>query len=84
MKIPTGAPIGLVAKITGPRGFREIDMILDTGAPYTTISWDVARDIGYDPAIAEKRAHINNNCQWSGRSPLNSCTKYLFRGTQVR
>lgn len=58
MRIPTGVPIGLVAKIIGPQGFREIDMILDTGAAYTTISWDVARDIGYDPAIAEKRAHI--------------------------
>jgi len=31
MRIPTGVPIGLVAKIIGPQGFREIDMILDTG-----------------------------------------------------
>ncbi len=37
-------------RINGPIGLREIDMILDTGAVYTVISWDVVKDIGYDPA----------------------------------
>ncbi len=35
--------------IHGPSGVREIDVILDTGAVYTVIAWDVAKDIGYDP-----------------------------------
>lgn len=30
-------------------------MILDTGATFTSISWSVALDIGYDPAVSQKR-----------------------------
>jgi len=26
-------------------------MILDTGAMYTAISWDIAKDIGYEPEL---------------------------------
>lgn len=44
--------------IHGPNGLREIDMILDTGAIYTVIAWDVAKDIGYDPAISQRRMPI--------------------------
>jgi len=33
-------------------------MVLDTGAVYTVIAWDVAKDIGYDPAISERRMPI--------------------------
>jgi clan AA aspartic protease (TIGR02281 family) len=45
-------------KIVGPAGFREIDVVLDTGAVYTVIAWDVAKDIGYDPAISKRRMPI--------------------------
>jgi clan AA aspartic protease (TIGR02281 family) len=45
-------------KINGPKGFREIDMVLDTGSVYTVIAWDVAKDIGFDPAISERRMPI--------------------------
>jgi len=45
-------------RIDGPNASREIDMILDTGAMYTAISWDVAKDIGYDPAVALDRVPI--------------------------
>jgi hypothetical protein len=33
-------------KIIGPAGIREMDVVLDTGAVYTVIAWDVAKDIG--------------------------------------
>jgi len=33
-------------------------VILDTGAVYTVIAWDVGKDIGYDPAISERRMPI--------------------------
>ncbi len=33
-------------------------MILDTGAIFTAISWDIAKDIGYDPAVAQNRVPI--------------------------
>jgi clan AA aspartic protease (TIGR02281 family) len=45
-------------KVKGLTGFREIDMVLDTGAVYTVVAWDVAKDIGYDPAISERRMPI--------------------------
>jgi len=45
-------------KIVGPAGFREIDVVLDTGAVYTVIAWDVIKDIGYDPAISKRRMPI--------------------------
>jgi clan AA aspartic protease (TIGR02281 family) len=35
-----------------------MDVVLDTGAVYTVIAWDVAEDIGYDPAISERRMPI--------------------------
>jgi clan AA aspartic protease (TIGR02281 family) len=44
--------------IHGPSGVREVDVILDTGAVYTVIAWDVAKDIGYDPAASEHRVPI--------------------------
>lgn len=45
-------------EIQGPAGVREIDVILDTGAVYTVIAWDVAKDIGYDPAVSLRRMPI--------------------------
>lgn len=47
-------------RINGTSASREIDMILDTGAMYTAISWDTAKDIGYDPAVSQNRVHIIN------------------------
>lgn len=58
MEFKIKLPITLRLKAKGPKGTREIDAILDTGAVYTTISWDVAKDIGYDPAVSEKRTRI--------------------------
>lgn len=45
-------------RIDGLHASREIDMILDTGALYTAISWDTAKDIGYDPAVASERVPV--------------------------
>jgi predicted aspartyl protease len=36
-------------KITGPSGSISIDVILDTGAALTAISWADLKIIGYDP-----------------------------------
>jgi hypothetical protein len=59
MRIPLEIPIVLRrVRINGPAGVREIDMILDTGAVYTVIAWDVAKDIGYAPAVSERRVPI--------------------------
>jgi len=59
MKLKLETPIVIRrVRINGPAGSREIDMVLDTGAVYTVIAWDVAKDIGYDPAISERRMPI--------------------------
>jgi len=38
-------------RLEGPVASREVDMVLDTGAVYTAISWEIAKDLGYDPAL---------------------------------
>lgn len=59
MRVQLEVPIVLRrVRISGPAGAREIDVILDTGAVYTVIAWDVAKDIGYDPAVSERRISI--------------------------
>lgn len=45
-------------RIEGPLAAREVDMLLDTGAAYTAVSWDLARDMGYDPAGSLERVSI--------------------------
>ena len=37
---------------------RRILMVLDTGATYTMIPWDIAEAIGYDPAYSKKKVTI--------------------------
>lgn len=42
MRVQLQVPIILRrVRINGPAGAREIDVILDTGAVYTVIAWDV-------------------------------------------
>lgn len=55
MQTRLAIPILRRVEIHGPAGVREIDAILDTGAVYTVIAWDAAKDIGYDPAAPERR-----------------------------
>ena len=51
MKIPLQIPIVIERlRAVGPQASREVDMIFDTGARYTSFSWDTLKDIGYDPA----------------------------------
>ncbi|MBI3301612.1 MAG: retroviral-like aspartic protease family protein [Deltaproteobacteria bacterium] len=45
-------------RLEGPSASREVDMLLDTGAAYTAISWEVAKDLGYDPAGSPERVSI--------------------------
>ena len=56
IRLALGIPIVIrQVLIDGPSGRRRIDMILDTGATYTSISWSVALDIGYDPATSPSK-----------------------------
>ena len=56
MRFPIGIPLVVRnVKLVGPEGFARVDLILDTGAAVTTLSWSVLKVIGYDPAIAPER-----------------------------
>ena len=59
MKLPLGIPIIVKnTRILGPKGFVEADLLLDTGAVFTVISWSVMKLIGYDPAITSERQEL--------------------------
>jgi len=59
MRLPIGIPlIARNVRIVGPQGDVRVDLILDTGAAFTALSWSVAKLIGYDPAVASQRQEI--------------------------
>ena len=59
MRQPLELPIILRrVRLEGPAASREVDMVLDTGAIYTAISWETAKDLGYDPAGSPERVPI--------------------------
>ena len=59
MRLPTGIPLIVRnVKIVGPRGLVRVDMIFDTGAAFTALSWSVLKLIGYDLAVAPERQEI--------------------------
>lgn len=68
-RLPLNVPI-LARRVAfhGPAGIQEIDTLLDTGAVCTMIAWDVAKDIGYDPAVAPRRTspHLDRDRQRRG------------------
>ncbi|MEW5759450.1 MAG: retropepsin-like aspartic protease [Candidatus Thermoplasmatota archaeon] len=59
MKLPIEIPIIIRnVKITGPKGSISMDLILDSGAVFTVISWAMLKIIGYDPASVPARQEI--------------------------
>ncbi|MCC7264948.1 MAG: retroviral-like aspartic protease family protein [Candidatus Latescibacteria bacterium] len=44
--------------IGGPQGTVRVDLIFDTGAAFTALSWSVVKLIGYDPAVSSLRQEI--------------------------
>lgn len=59
MRVKTSIPIVVNnVKIIGPSGSINIDMLLDTGAVLTAISWADLKLIGYDPAVIHERQEM--------------------------
>ncbi len=59
MRLPIGIPLVVRnVKITGPNGAVRVDLIFDTGAAFTALSWSVLKVIGYDPAVVSERQEI--------------------------
>ena len=54
-KFDTGAPvIVLGVTLEGEDIEKKIDMVLDTGATYTMVPWDIADVLGYEPGISKE------------------------------
>lgn len=59
MRLSVGIPLVVrTVKIAGPKGSIRVDLIFDTGAAFTALSWSVLKLIGYDPAIVPERQEI--------------------------
>jgi clan AA aspartic protease (TIGR02281 family) len=59
MRLPIGIPLIVRnVKVVGPKGSVGLDLILDTGAAFTALSWSSLKVIGYDPAVASERQEI--------------------------
>jgi clan AA aspartic protease (TIGR02281 family) len=59
MRLPVGIPLVVRnVKIVGPKGKVFVDLIFDTGAAFTVLSWSVLKVIGYDPASVSERQEI--------------------------
>lgn len=59
MKLSIDIPIVVRSvKITGPKGSVRVDLICDSGAAFTAISWSALKVIGYDPAVVRDRQEI--------------------------
>ena len=61
MKYPFDSNAGIVlvkAKVYGPAGDGIVNLALDTGATWTLVSWEIAVQIGYDPASVRERTQI--------------------------
>lgn len=52
--------IVIEARITGPRGFRDVDLAVDTGAAMTLIVPDVLDDIGYNARDGDHSTMIHS------------------------
>jgi len=56
MRFPIHIPLIIRnVRILGPKGSVKVDMIVDTGAALTAISWSDLKLVGYDPAIVAER-----------------------------
>lgn len=51
--------ISVYVEIEGPITKRIIKMALDTGATFTMIHPEIARDIGHDPTLSKRRIEIS-------------------------
>lgn len=59
MQLPIGIPLVVRnVKIAGPKGSVRVDLVFDTGAAFTVLSWSSLKVIGYDPAVAHERQEV--------------------------
>lgn len=55
---PEASAITLQVEVQGERASRAITMVLDTGATYVVIPWDIAEALGYDPVASQRTVDL--------------------------
>lgn len=59
MRLPVGIPLVVRnVRIVDPKGEVKVDLLFDTGAAFTALSWSVLKVVGYDPAVVPERQEI--------------------------
>jgi len=58
-------------------------MVLDTGATYTLIPWDIAETLGYDPAYSKQKVNITT-ASGTEKVPLISVSHISVLGKEAR
>ncbi|MFQ6116572.1 MAG: retroviral-like aspartic protease family protein [bacterium] len=59
MRLPVGIPLVVRnVRIVDPKGEVKMDLLFDTGAAFTALSWSVLKVVGYDPAVVPERQEI--------------------------
>lgn len=52
VRYPLTIPPIIPVRFKGPRGTKEVDALIDTGASYVILSWEDALHLGYNPKLA--------------------------------
>ncbi|MEW6102555.1 MAG: retropepsin-like aspartic protease [bacterium] len=59
IKIDEKAPLIILTVVVNSKiGKRRIGMVVDTGATYTIIPWDIAEALGYKPELSQEKITI--------------------------
>jgi clan AA aspartic protease (TIGR02281 family) len=75
--------ISVYVEIQGPTTKRIIKMALDTGATFTMIPPEIARDIGHDPILSKRRIEIST-ASGSVLAPLLTVKSVSCLGNRLR
>jgi predicted aspartyl protease len=70
---PKAGIVLIKTKLYGPRGDAIVNLALDTGATWTLISWEIAVQLGYDPASVRERTPVTTG------SGVEYCPKVKVR-----
>lgn len=79
---PEAPVIAVYAEIEGAI-IARLKMVLDTGATYTLIPWDIAETLGYDPAYSKQKVDITT-ASGTEKAPLITANCVRVLGKEAR
>jgi clan AA aspartic protease (TIGR02281 family) len=79
---PKSPIIALFAKLSNSQT-RRITVVLDTGATYTMIPWEIAEALGYEPAYSKRKIDITT-ASGVERAPLITISSVTVLGKEAK